>query len=209
MKRHLIKILLVSSDSVGTGMQVSSLSRVSARNMARRAALSTVSEENEFTKSYKLEGIGERNKVKVSTDTGHTLNTDIPKKMGGSDSAPQPVETLLAAWMGCTQATALFVGRQMPERVVIQNLEFIDIEAFRDERGALQLPIDETPEVPSRLQRITGKILVSTRNQQGLSTEQMDLLKEQTEIRCPVANMIIASGCHIDVEWANASHNPE
>jgi len=34
-----------------------------------------------------------------------------------------------------------------------------------------------------------------------LTTEEFDLLKEQTEIRCPIANMILSSGCTIDVNW--------
>ena len=155
----------------------------------------------EFQKSYRLSGVGKRSSVQISTDTGHELATDVPKKMGGSDTAPQPVETLLAAWMGCTQATALFVGRQMKPRVLIESLEFDNIEAFRDERGALTLPIDEDPTIPSRLQRVTGTIRIRTRGPDPLTSKELELLKEQTELRCPVANMMIASGCSMDVEW--------
>ena len=158
-----------------------------------------------YEKSYRLSGVGKGTKVEISTDTGHFLSTDIPKTMGGTDSAPQPVETLLAAWMGCTQATALFVGRQLPDNRVVVELDFENIRAFRDERGALQLPINEIPEVPSRLNRITGTIKVSSSKGDPISTEQMQLLQQQTEIRCPVANMMIASGCSIDVKWINAS----
>ena len=158
-----------------------------------------------YEKSYRLSGVGKGTKVEISTDTGHFLSTDIPKTMGGTDSAPQPVETLLAAWMGCTQATALFVGRQLPDNRVVVELDFENIRAFRDERGALQLPINEIPEVPSRLNRITGTIKVSSSKGDPISTEQMQLLQQQTEIRCPVANMMIASGCSIDVKWTNAS----
>lgn len=158
-----------------------------------------------YEKSYRLSGVGKGTKVEITTDTGHFLSTDIPKTMGGTDSAPQPVETLLAAWMGCTQATALFVGRQLPDNRVVVELDFENIRAFRDERGALQLPINELPEVPSRLNRITGTIKVSSSKGDPLSTEQIQLLQQQTEIRCPVANMMIASGCSIDVKWINAS----
>ncbi|KAL3941911.1 MAG: hypothetical protein SGBAC_003803 [Bacillariaceae sp.] len=156
-----------------------------------------------YQKSYKLDGTGEGTKVEITTNTGHSLMTDIPKPMGGKDTAPQPVETLLASWMGCTQATALFVGRHLPGRLVIGRMEFDSIEGFRDERGALELPIEATPDVPSRLQRITGTIRVYERKGNPISVEQMELLKEQTEIRCPVANMMIASGCAIDVEWVD------
>jgi len=184
---------------------IPSLTQKQLSKQSVRMPTSLFSTASDFVKSYQLDGIGEGNQVNVVCNTGHTLCTDIPKTMGGRDSGPQPVETLLAAWMGCTQATATFVGRQMTERVPIQNIEFVNIEAFRDERGALQLPIEETPAIPSRLQRITGTIRVHTRTKEDLSSEQMELLKEQTEIRCPVANMIISSGCSIDVQWVNAS----
>ena len=132
--------------------------------------------------------------------------------MGGTDTAPQPVETLMASWMGCTQATAIFVGRHMQQqegggrkgRVLIEKLEFDNIQAFRDERGALHLPINETPEIPSRLQRISGTIRVYLRGGGVLEEDQLHLLQEQTEIRCPVANMMLASGCSIDVKWVSA-----
>lgn len=155
----------------------------------------------EHEKTYLLYGVGNRSKVEITTNTGHKLSTDVPKKMGGTDTAPQPVETLLAAWMGCTQATAVFVGRQMAPRVVIDSIEFVDIQASRDERGALTLPIEETPTIPSRLQRISGQIQVAVKGSTQLSNEQLELLRDQTESRCPVANMIIASGCEMHVEW--------
>lgn len=142
--------------------------------------------------------------------------------MGGQDEAPQPVELLLGSWMGCTQATASFVARQLllekdrlvksepgtrrprrPNREV--RLEFDNIQAFRDERGALELPISKTPEVPSRLQRITGTIRVAIVDMDetiyNLDAEELFVLKEQTEARCPIANMMLASGCDIDVDW--------
>lgn len=132
------------------------------------------------------------------TFTGHSLETDVPITMGGKNLAPQPVETLLAALIGCTQATALFVGRQLQPRVLIERMEF-DIEAERDERGALSLPIDAKPEVPSRLQRVSGIVVVYAK--QTIDDSTLSLLKEQTELRCPVANMMHASGCEMNIDW--------
>ena len=185
--------------------------------------------ESNFSKSYTLNGKGlpGGTKVEAITNTGHSLSTDIPKTMGGGDTAPQPVETLLGAWMGCTQATASFVGRQLlMEKVKLQPvaesttsrrnrrpprtevlLEFVNIQAYRDEQGALELPIRQTPSVPSRLQRITGIIKVSLVSATGstdeivFDSEELEILKEQTEARCPIANMIVESGCAMDVEW--------
>ena len=49
----------------------------------------------------------------TSQTRGHTLRTDTPPSGGGKDTAPQPVETLLAALIGCEGATADFVARML------------------------------------------------------------------------------------------------
>jgi uncharacterized OsmC-like protein len=157
-------------------------------------------------KYYKFNGRSNDNNkssVTVRFDTGHLMTTDLPLCMGGKDQAPQPVECLLAAWAGCTQATALFVSRQMMQnnksRRLIERLEFVNITASRDERGALALPIYEAPPVSSRIHTLSGIIVVWP----SFDEETLKLLQEQTELRCPVANMLIASGCRMDVEWIN------
>lgn len=156
-------------------------------------------------KFYSITGTGQRSKVIIETNTGHTLETDVPKKMGGSDSAPQPVEHLLAALLGCTQATAIYVGRMMTPRLLIDRIDF-DIEAHRDERGALELPIDKVPAIPARLQSVSGTVTVHFKKGfEDISDKQLRTLGEQTEARCPVANMMHASGCVMDIEWVNGS----
>ena len=85
---------------------------------------------NQYKKNYHITGTGTKSFVSMKTNTNHTIETDVPKKMGGGDEAPQPVETLLAAWVGCTQATALYVGRNMEPRLLIDRIEF-DVEAYR------------------------------------------------------------------------------
>lgn len=76
------------------------------------------------------------------------------------------------------------------------------------ERGALELPIfdQEPPSVPSRLQEISGQIVVQTKS--PIAHQDLDTLRRQTEWRCPVANMIEASGCFLNVEWV-ASNGDE
>ena len=155
-------------------------------------------------KSYQISGQGRGSAVEMTTNTGHELFTDVPKKMGGTDTAPQPVEHLLAALIGCAQATAIFVGRNMEPRLVIDKIEF-DIQAHRDARGALQQPIEETPDIPARLQYVSGTATVFFKGSTSVSPEQLHLLGEQTEARCPVANMMLASGCTMDIKWENGS----
>ena len=122
------------------------------------------------------------------------MATDVPRKVGGQDEAPQPVQLLLGALIGCKQATATFVA--MKQRIKIRSMKF-DIEAYRDEVGALSLPIDRDPPVPSRLQKVFGTIVVDT----DATQDQIDALARQVHHRCPVANMMHLSGCEMDIQW--------
>lgn len=145
----------------------------------------------------------------METNTGHTISTDVPVKMGGKDSGPQPVEHLLAAFVGCTQATAIYVGRNMVPRLHISGMDF-DIRAYRDERGALMPPtmMDDLPSIPARLQRVYGTVTVHFEESSAATTkERLRILAEQTEARCPVANMMHSSGCVMDIEWVNGSES--
>eukprot|EP00976_Prorocentrum_cordatum_P033251 677248-Prorocentrum_minimum.AAC.4 len=63
-------------------------------------------------------------KTTVTFDSGHTLHTDVPSKDGGGDTAPQPVEHLLTALVGCEQATAAFVARRMKPRLRLESITF-------------------------------------------------------------------------------------
>eukprot|EP00656_Telonema_subtile_P016093 TRINITY_DN18486_c0_g1_i1.p3 TRINITY_DN18486_c0_g1~~TRINITY_DN18486_c0_g1_i1.p3 ORF type:complete len:105 (-),score=25.57 TRINITY_DN18486_c0_g1_i1:303-617(-) len=104
----------------------------------------------------------------------------------------------MAALAGCEQATATFVARRM--RIQIGEVRF-DLNAVRDERGALGMPI-EAEELPavSRLARISGTAHVETE----ASQEEVDRLGAQVERRCPVANMVHLSGCELAVRWIKA-----
>jgi len=162
-------------------------------------------------KYYKLIGVGEKNAVTVFTDTNHKIETDLPKVMGGSDMAPQPVEHLLAAFIGCTQATAVFVGRNMkPRRLNISQMKF-DIQACRDERGSLggTLPIDNDstlPDFPSRIKLVTGIIEVMLKNNEPIAKKELMLLEKHVEARCPVANMMLSSGCIFQIKWVDGNN---
>mmetsp|Transcript_17243 Transcript_17243/g.30792 ORF Transcript_17243/g.30792 Transcript_17243/m.30792 type:complete len:236 (-) Transcript_17243:83-790(-) len=153
-------------------------------------------------KEYSLTGSGSRNSCVVMTEDGFELTTDTPKSMGGTNNSAQPVYHLLAALVGCETATAHFVARQM--RIRIRGVAF-DIKARRDQRGAIHLPlnaIDDFP-VPSYLQVVEGQAAVDT----DASQEQIDELAHQVHRRCPIASMLIASGCRLDIRWVKATSN--
>ena len=130
----------------------------------------------------------------TSQTRGHTLRTDTPPSGGGKDTAPQPVETLLAALIGCEGATADFVARML--RTKIHSIDF-ELEASRDPQGAAHLPVDAAAPAVSRLTRIWGVANVSIDADDATIDEIGRIVHE----RCPVANMVVASGCELDIEW--------
>lgn len=176
---------------------------IAKRSFCNRSAARHASEEG-HKKSYFVTATGKGSIVSTTTDTGHFLSSDVPKKMGGSNLHPQPLEHFLSALTGCEHVTAVYVGRSMMPRILIDRIDF-EISAVRDERGALQHPINTTPPIPSRLQQISGVVKVFTKGGRLLSEDELHMLKHQTEARCPVANMIIASGCEMQVEWIDGN----
>lgn len=229
----------------------------------------------------------------ATSTKSHMMITDLPKNMGGTNTAPQPIELLLMSFIGCTQATAYFVSRQIqiimtPESKEVlsssrsyelQHMKFENITTSRDIRSSIQnVPIqiqscgtnDESDitnvninPIPLHIQDISGTIIVyfginhknsdkhhhhrQCRNQCTNATEisnasdnndgihpdvhnnnsssaqlpnreserralYLRTLQDQTEQRCPIANMIHSSGCSINITWKDGgdyeSHQP-
>ena len=111
------------------------------------------------------------------------------------------MELLVAALIGCEQATAAFVARHMTPRLALAGLTF-EYVARRDERGATSLPLHAPPPVPARLTGVTGIATVHLVRGAGPETaERVDELRRLTEERCPVASTLRAGGCELDVRW--------
>ena len=158
-------------------------------------------------KTYRLAARAlQRSGCEVTTSTGHTLRTGLPVRVGGDDEAPQPVEMLVAALLGCKTATAHFVARHLWPRPHnrIGHIEFVDVIAERDERGALSLPIATPAPVTSQLSLVQGIARVTPVAGASLRSDDVRELGRLVEERCPVAAMMRASGCALCIEWTLA-----
>lgn len=154
-------------------------------------------------KRYQITGDGCGTAAAV-TARGHKIFTDVPRSGGGDDAAAQPVELLLAALIGCETATASFVARQLG--VSLGSVAF-ELDAVRDTRGSAHVPVDAPAPAPSRLSRITGVARVTT-DDPGLDVETLERLGRIVHARCPVANMMDASGCALEIDWRLATLPP-
>ena len=148
-------------------------------------------------KHYKVIGGGDAVNCNVTTDDGWKISTDTPKNQGGTNTAPQPVSLLLASLCGCELATARFVALKSSPRIKMGRIEF-DIKAKRDERGAIALPLGSPLPVPARLEHVWGTATVYNTN---ATQEQIKNLGDEVHLRCPVANMIVLSGCLLEIHW--------
>ena len=83
----------------------------------------------------------------------------------------------------------------------IAGLEFADVVAERDERGALSLPITAPPPVTAALSRVRGRVLVRPAARGVIGAADVRALGEQVELRCPVAAGLRAGGCDLEFEW--------
>jgi putative redox protein len=123
---------------------------------------------------------------------GHQVITDEPKKAGGSDTGPTPLQTVLAALAGCEQATATYIAKEMG--INLKSITF-NIEGEFDARGFLAVE-----GVPARFQ----KVKVNARVQTDASQQQIDELAKQVHRRCPVACLFHCAGVQMDATWTKA-----
>ncbi len=115
--------------------------------------------------------------------------TDEPVERGGTNVAPSPTETLMAALIGCTNNIVTKIANSM-------DLEFsvneILCEAEFDRRGVL---LDERVEVPFP----TVKLVIDVNT--NATDEQLETIRERLPRFCPVSMVMRQSGTNIIEEW--------
>ena len=156
-------------------------------------------------KSYRVIGGGNSSNCHVVSDDGWNISTDTPQSQGGTNTAPQPVLLLLAALCGCELATARFVALKSLPKIKMGRIEF-DIHAKRDERGVITLPLTAPLPAPARLIHVWGTATIHDTN---ATHDQISSLGAEVHLRCPVANMILLSGCSLEIDWRIANLSAE
>lgn len=107
-----------------------------------------------------------------------SITIDEPKRVGGTNKGPNPVEVLLGSLGACLDFTGTLVAKEMGFELVDFQLE---IEGKLDPRGVMG---DES--VPVGLQGIRVKVTKI----EGIPDEDLPSFLEAVEKRCPVDNTL-------------------
>ena len=138
---------------------------------------------------YHLRGVAtSHGRTDITTRDVSTM-TDEPKERGGSNLAPSPTETLMAALIGCTNNISTKIAKSMDLSFSINE---ILCEAEFDRRGVL---LDERVEVPFP----TVKLIIDVNT--NATDEQLDTIRERLPRYCPVSMVMRQSGTNVIEEW--------
>src|SRR5690625_917934 len=119
----------------------------------------------------------------------HEIDVDESEQMGGDNACANPLQYLLSALTGCTNAVA-----HMAAKEIDFDLQELSIKASGefDPRGFMG-----DPEVRSHFQTATLTVEVKTSE----SEERLNELKEMVTSRCPVYSTFIAADIEMNDTW--------
>lgn len=121
----------------------------------------------------------------------HTFKTDTYTSIGGTDSAPSPLATTLGALSGCNQITGELVAKDLGIKTGKWEFEVngeLDISVLvKGEKGH------------GNWDAVVLKAKVET----NADDAQFELLRSETERRCPLSQLFKRSGVKWTNEWVN------
>lgn len=128
------------AQSIRNGIDVDELGRLYQEVTTTNPVTVKVQTRHHWDGSAAFDGRGETIEIPAlseAMDRMHrTFRTDVPVVFGGSDTAPAPGETLLAALAGC-------VGSTLVQAAAVENLDLdaldVSVDAEFDLRGAFDL----------------------------------------------------------------------
>ena len=149
--------------------------------------------ENTHLETFKAEAQGNGWPTKISiTDTEWTFTTDEPVEEGGSNTGANPMQHFIASLAGCQNEQAQVVADELS-----LNITQIDIkvEIDLDLSGFMGTSDNSNGSYKNvRLEAVvTGDI----------TDEQVKVLGQKVDDRCPILALLHTSGCAIKSNWSN------
>ncbi len=128
-------------------------------------------------------------RTKINVRDFAPVYTDEPASLGGTNSAPSPLETVLVALVGCDGVIINGVAKAMG--FAYAGVDFA-CESQIDVRGPKGVP-----GIRPYFETATLKIVVYTDE----SDRRFQQLRKNVEFRCPVMNLLNAAKVAMDVTW--------
>lgn len=119
----------------------------------------------------------------------HTLVIDEPSARGGTDQGPTPIETMIAALLGCTNVTLNRVAEA--NYIAIHSLA-LQVETNFDRRG---VTLQEEVAVPFPEMYLTIDLVSPA------SDAEIENLKLGLRKFCPISKVIRQSGTKLEEIW--------
>jgi uncharacterized OsmC-like protein len=117
------------------------------------------------------------------------LTIDEPLERGGTNSGPSPTETLMSALIACTNVITHKIAAKHGIAIVAMS---VDLEATFDRRG---VTLAEEIAVPF------PEIALTINMTSAASAAQIETLKSELAMFCPVSKVIRQSGTKITEIW--------
>lgn len=138
----------------------------------------------------KMQVTGVSESMKTTVKAGkHEVIVDEAEQMGGNNDGANPLQYLLTALAGCTNAVAHMVAKEM--EFDLQELKIKAVGEF-DPRGFMG-----DPNVRSHFETTTLDVDIKTSE----SEERVNELKETVSARCPVYSTFIAADIDMKDTW--------
>jgi uncharacterized OsmC-like protein len=119
----------------------------------------------------------------------HEIVIDEPAARGGTDLGPTPIETMIAALLGCTNVILNRVAEK--HYVVVKDLS-LQAEASFDRRGVM---LEEEVVVPFPEIRLSINLTTPS------TDDQVERVKSDLGKFCPVSKVIRQSGTQLEEIW--------
>lgn len=119
----------------------------------------------------------------------HRITVDEPAERGGTDVAATPLETMLAAFLSCTNVIAHVVAGDMGLKIDGMKLEAV---GEFDNRGVFAKADVSVP---------FPRILLEVGLDTDATPDQIEALREAVARRCPVSVILRQAGTRIEERW--------
>lgn len=150
--------------------------------------------ENSNIETFKAvaQGNGWPTKVNI-TDTEWKLQLDESVEDGGLNSGPNPMQYFIASLAGCQNEQAQVVAEELSLAIVQ-----IDINTEIDLDLSGFMGTSDNSEGSYKNVRLDAKV------SGDLTAEQVKILGQKVDARCPILALLRTSGCNIESSWVKA-----